>query len=810
MTQRGVVEEGTGGAPGLPGGPRIVANHLRHLRAVSDAAGPAHPTGATTPTSAQDTPQPGILFGAAHGTVSSPRAPSASDAIATWSRNATRRQGGTEELRAAPGTQRGESATQTAPSSAWSGRSPRVAPPKCTTANTNAPDVAQHLTELKGVLSRRASRAHTPLQPDSWNSQLRMLGLDDTYPFISNSIRYGFDAGIRPITVTFAPPNSASLIAFAVAFQEIIDNEFSKGRYIGPLSRKDVEWLIGPFQSSPISLVPKPHKTNKFRLVQNLSFPHTPSETTSSINFSIDSDHFPCLWGTFPIVANIIRSLPPSSQAAIRDVSEAYRIAGLAPDQWPGTVVRLPGPDSFAINTSNLFGLSSAAGVYGSLADCGVDIMRGGGIGPISKWVDDHAFFRMLREHVTEFNRRRHQTRLRIEANGGRRQSGGRYWFDAGKMPSGRTEEHDDSMRFPVCDLSGQSPRSSNDVRFSYCMADIDAVSDPLGIPWEKSKDIDFASEFPFTGLVWNIATRSVSLSEEKKSRYLDAIQTWLEARSHTLPEVQKLYGKLLHAALVVPAGRAYLTRLERMLGVFNRSPHQPHTAPKGTSDDLRWWRETLTRPVLMRAIPGPVPILDVCAFSDASSKVGIGIVIRGHWRAWRLLPGWEKEGRGIAWAESVGFELLIRSLLRDGAPAPNILVQGDNSGVVEGWWNHRSRDSNVNSVFRRIHSFLLNAHCTIHSRYISTHSNPADDPSRGIYPAHSLLLPPVALPHELAPFIVDFDAPHRESELGSRRLFPAPRRIIDAASASSQLAVNDAFAARGAILAADDTLRWD
>lgn len=36
-----------------------------------------------------------------------------------------------------------------------------------------------------------------------------------------------------------------------------------------------------------------------------------------------------------------------------------------------------------------------SAGVYGLVADAGVDILRAAGLGPLTKWVDDHIFFRI-------------------------------------------------------------------------------------------------------------------------------------------------------------------------------------------------------------------------------------------------------------------------------------------------------------------------------------------------------------------------------------------------------------------------------
>ena len=95
---------------------------------------------------------------------------------------------------------------------------------------------------------------------------------------------------------------------------------------------------------------------------------------------------------------------------------------------------------------------------------------------------------------------------------------------------------------------------------------------------------------------------------------------------------MQKLYGKLLHTTLVVPAGQAYLTNLEAMLALFNNHPFVPHTPPCDTPHDLDWWAKLLDAETLSRPIPGPTPLKDMDAFSDASSGFGIGITIGKNW----------------------------------------------------------------------------------------------------------------------------------------------------------------------------------
>ena len=135
-------------------------------------------------------------------------------------------------------------------------------------------------------------------------------------------------------------------------------------------------------------------------------------------------------------------------------------------------------------------------------------------------------------------------------------------------------------------------------------------------------------------------------------------------------------------------------------------------------------------------------PILDLAAYSDASSEVGIGIIIGQHWRAWRLLPGWKSNGRDIGWAEAVGLLLLATAILPQPHNDHDLKVYGDNSGVIEGWWTGCSRNRPAGDVFGHLHD-LADAHGTvIHTRYVRSGDNPADGPSQGIYPSPSLLLP--------------------------------------------------------------------
>ena len=122
-------------------------------------------------------------------------------------------------------------------------------------------------------------------------------------------------------------------------------------------------------------------------------------------------------------------------------------------------------------------------------------------------------------------------------------------------MPDGHAEEFDEDCSAPICDLSNRTPRSSEDARYTYTFADIDEISNELGIPWEHDKDIPFRTEATFIGFSWNLESQTVSIPERKKTKYLQMIFTWEHKETHNLEEAQKLYGKLLHICSVVPSG---------------------------------------------------------------------------------------------------------------------------------------------------------------------------------------------------------------------------------------------------------------
>lgn len=113
----------------------------------------------------------------------------------------------------------------------------------------------------------------TPLLPDAIEDRLRDLGILEDWQHIVVGLRRGFDTGADPILLhTLIFPNHSSSGLDRSFISSYIASEQLSGRYSRGYLPSDLEDIIGPFRTSPLGLVPKPH-SDKFRLVQDLSYP---------------------------------------------------------------------------------------------------------------------------------------------------------------------------------------------------------------------------------------------------------------------------------------------------------------------------------------------------------------------------------------------------------------------------------------------------------------------------------------------------------------------------------------------------------
>jgi hypothetical protein len=198
--------------------------------------------------------------------------------------------------------------------------------------------------------------------------------------------------------------------------------------------------------------------------------------------------------------------------------------------------------------------------------------------------------------------------------------------------------------------------------------------------------------------------------------------------------------------------------------GKPRHAAQHPLTPGHGCKAEVDWWIRQLDQPSITCIIPRPVEVVDVRAYLDASSKIGIGVVIGNFWNAWRLIPRW-KTGvhykRNIQWAKAVGFEFCCRYVFDVLKLSRACILWYDNVGVTELWWKQRSCNIAVNKVFKWLGKSLHEFNASVYTRYVKSAKNPTDQPSRFDFSAlcSSHLLPCLCIPAELSDLVIN----HRE-----------------------------------------------
>ena len=534
---------------------------------------------------------------------------------------------------------------------------------------------------------------NTPFIPDEWEKLLNAISPFNKFSDVPNSLRLGFDMGVHtPPHYTYTPPNHKSALDFPDHVLSHIHKELSLGRYSGPFSRSRLEFLIGPFRTSPLGTVPKSHGSSERRIIQDLSFPRN-DPTLTSVNDQINIEDFRCDWGTFNDVRSIVVDAPPGTEAATLDVDSAFRCCPIIPSQQSSFIIHWD--DRYYIDHNAPFGATSAGGVFGRVADAKSAILESKEIGPSKNWVDDFVFF-----------------------------------------------------RFPIT--------LHPDPIFTYSLSDIYSLAERLGWPWKASKTIPFSHEFKYLGFVWNLTEKTVQIPEPKKIRYLEKLGLWNKNQKFTKKDVESVLGTLVHCSLALPDGRSRLPSLSRFATSFNylSSPFIRKTPTSSVLSDINWWKNQLTTSFCGSKLSRPPPVSPVEFWVDASSSWGVGVVFNGEWSAWEFLLGWNKDGRNIGWAEIIAIELGLLFAIHKGFTDTHFLIKSDNQGVIHAIEGGRSRSPSQNLVLQRITTLLSQHRLWISSLYVPSLDNLADPPSRGL-PATGRSKTSFSLPPYLHSFFV-------------------------------------------------------
>jgi hypothetical protein len=553
----------------------------------------------------------------------------------------------------------------------------------------------------------------TKLNAVAWERALLDAGILDEYRDIPMGLRQGFFCGLEHFSLasTFIPPNHFT----SKDDEDFIISKYAEEIALGRISHgydpATLFSLIGHFRTAPLAVI---NHGPKRRVIVNHSFPknklfvdldtlphdscnkYIMDPSCTSINTVIDSTKFQCAWGSFSECYLLVADAPPGTQAAVFDVDAAFRNIPTHPSARPFLAIMIKG----LIHLDHVlnFGASPSPGIFGRVADAVVKIYLTRGIEALIKWVDDFIFLR----------------------------------YPSGTFPDGT-------------------------YHYTYAANLIWDIADELGWPWAPAKFVDFAPSFNYIGFFWDLSAKVVELPEKKKLKYLERLASWTHQSAHTVKDTESLIGTLNHVCLVVPEGRSRMVSLYNFRGGF-KSTHAAetrHRLSRDAGNDTEWWRCRLRDSFVGMKIIRPPDPLTIGVFVDASTSWGIGLVLDGKWLAWQLKEGWRGGEREIGWAEMVAVELAIQTLVAGKYKNCHIIVRSDNQGVVGALKAGKSRGSQQNMILREIVKLIQTNDLWISTLWIPTLENPADGPSRGVFPGKKLLCPfQPKIPSHLSKFI--------------------------------------------------------
>ncbi|KAE8192765.1 hypothetical protein CF335_g5757 [Tilletia laevis] len=250
----------------------------------------------------------------------------------------------------------------------------------------------------------------------------------------------------------------------------------------------------------------------------------------------------------------------------------------------------------------------------------------------------------------------------------------------------------------------------------------INKITDPLGLPWKSTKDVDFSTTITYVGFCFDIPTRTVSLPDDKRERYRAQLTDWLHRSRFTLDEAEQLHGRLQHATFVHSAGRKRLAYFRLFLRQFSSptvSNYSLRYPPRGIYSDLRWWSSALSSPGRSRNFSQDTTLTDLQLSTDASLQWGIGVVCGSDQLILQLKPQVIQGNQGILWAETIALEIGLRVAIDRRIQDTPLAIYCDNAAVIAGGSSGHMRDEAAMESLLRIRELEASHNIDVHPVYI-------------------------------------------------------------------------------------------
>ena len=224
----------------------------------------------------------------------------------------------------------------------------------------------------------------TPLKPDAWRREVLKHPDREFVEMILCGITEGFRIGYDASTAQLKQQRQATNMLSASAHRQVVSHyimEELQATQLVCVGSEEVASSMG-IHCSPLGVIPKKNKPNKWRLIINLSTPEG-----YSVNDGIDMELSSVSYISVDNVVARILKLGRGALLAKMDIKQAYRNVPVSPENrfllgmcWEGKEY---------VDTALPFGLRSAPLIFTALAEALLWIMRQRGATNTDNYIDN-------------------------------------------------------------------------------------------------------------------------------------------------------------------------------------------------------------------------------------------------------------------------------------------------------------------------------------------------------------------------------------------------------------------------------------
>ena len=409
----------------------------------------------------------------------------------------------------------------------------------------------------------------TPLCSDGWALHLRHHPDQHFVAYLLQGIKTGFRLGFdRSHDCQPATRNLRS----ARDHPEVIDTYIGREKTLGRvIPRQDQQAAQTPeLTVSPIGVIPKHNRPDKWRLIVDLSSPKD-----RSVNDGISDTLCSLTYASMGEAATLLQTLGKGALLAKLDLKEAYRAVPVHPQDRP--LLGMRWRETTYLDAALPFGLRSAPKIFSALADGLIWIIHNRGFACSLHYLDDFLFL-------------------------------GPPDSPACGQALSMTLQLCTELGIQVAEEKTEGPGTT----LTFLGIQIDTLAGQLRLPQEKLR---------------NLVTQLEKWMPLKRPTH--DINHRVPRRTGTKRDLLSLIGLLNHAATVVRPGRTFLRSLiDASATVVHLEQHV--TLPAHTRADIAWWHTFAHSWNGTSIIPPREPTHSV--YSDASGAWGCGAFSDRNW----------------------------------------------------------------------------------------------------------------------------------------------------------------------------------